>query len=339
MDIFSDRLPERLNKQLQSIYLLLGNEPLLRQEARQAINKKAKQHGFSERRHFYIDTDVNWDQLYYCIQSFSLFSSKRIIELEVSEIKINPYSTQKLISLIEILHNDIILIIISSKLNTQWLKAFKNRSCCVNCFAPDTKKLPQFVQARCQKLGLKADYETLKVLAQWYEGNLLALSQSLEKLNLLYPDRELNLVRVKESLSRNNHFTSLHWIDALLENKPNRAQRILQQLRVEGMEVTTLIRTIQKELLKLLQIKYELNTSTFLQLFDKHQIRKMKRSSYFSTLSRLSSTTLKKQLKLLTKCEILAKTRDDTSAWPLLYQLSMQLCSSENYKRTVHKDI
>ena len=37
------------------------------------------------------------------------------------------------------------------------------------------------------------------MLSQWYEGNLLALNQSLEKLTLLYPDGELNLVRLEKA--------------------------------------------------------------------------------------------------------------------------------------------
>ena len=41
MRIFADRLADQLSKQLQPIYLLFGNEPLLLQESRQAIQKAA----------------------------------------------------------------------------------------------------------------------------------------------------------------------------------------------------------------------------------------------------------------------------------------------------------
>lgn len=40
MRIFADKLADHLNKQLVNIYLLFGNEPLLLQESRLAIQKK-----------------------------------------------------------------------------------------------------------------------------------------------------------------------------------------------------------------------------------------------------------------------------------------------------------
>lgn len=45
MRIFADRLADQLSKQLHPIYLLFGNEPLLLQESRQAIQQSAKQQG------------------------------------------------------------------------------------------------------------------------------------------------------------------------------------------------------------------------------------------------------------------------------------------------------
>lgn len=41
MRIFADKLADHLNKQLVNIYLLFGNEPLLLQESRLAIQKKS----------------------------------------------------------------------------------------------------------------------------------------------------------------------------------------------------------------------------------------------------------------------------------------------------------
>ncbi|MGR5456953.1 DNA polymerase III subunit delta, partial [Vibrio alfacsensis] len=86
--------------------------------------------------------------------------------------------------------------------------------------------------------------------------------QSLEKLSLLYPDGQLNLLRVQESLSRHNHFTVFHWIDAILEGKPKRANRILLQLEAEGIEAVILLRSIQKELQQLIKMQQMLTQSS-----------------------------------------------------------------------------
>ena len=331
MRIFADRLADQLSKQLHPIYLLFGSEPLLLQESRQAIQQSAKQHGFEERHRFAIDASFDWHQVYDCCQALSLFSSRQLIELELPESGVNAAIAKELINVAELLHPDILLVVIGSKLtkaqeSAKWFKTLSSQGCWVNCLTPDIQRLPQFVQSRCRALGLKPDAEAVQMLAQWHEGNLFALTQSLEKLVLIYPDGELTLVRLEESLSRHNHFTAFHWIDALLAGKGNRAQRILRQLEAEGTEAVILVRTVQKELTQLLQMQTLAQQSTIAQVFDQYRIWQNKRPLYSAALQRLSIYRLHALMQLLAKIEILTKTQYDQSSWPLLHQLSVELC-------------
>ncbi|MCK6262230.1 DNA polymerase III subunit delta [Vibrio sp. ZSDE26] len=331
MRIYADKLADQLNRQLHSVYLLLGNEPLLIQESHSAIKAKAKTVGFEEHHRFTLDNSINWNEVYDCCQALSLFSARQIIELEIPEAGVNAAHSKELVALSASLHPDILLIIIGSKLtkaqeNAKWFKTYNTQGCWVSCLTPDIQRLPQFVQARCNALGLRADIEARQMLAQWHEGNLFALSQSLEKLALLYPDGELTLVRLEESLSRHNHFTPFHWIDALLAGKAKRAQRILRQLEAESVEPVILIRTIQKELMQLLKLQLELKSAPAGQVFDKYRIWQSKRPLYNSALSRLSISAIQQGLQLLAQCELLSKTQYETSPWPTLHQLSLELC-------------
>ncbi len=310
MRIFADRLVEQLNKQLHPTYLIFGNEPLLLQESRQAIQKAAFAQGFEERHRFSIDNSFDWSPVYDCCQAMSLFSARQIIEL---------------------LHSDIILVLVGTKLtkaqeNAKWFKALSAQGCWVNCLTPDIQRLPQFVQARCRALNLKPDPEAVKMLAQWHEGNLFALTQSLEKLALIYPDGQLNLIRLEESLSRHNHFTTFHWIDALLAGKANRAQRIMRQLEAEGVELVILARTVQKELSQLLSMQQMLQTAPMSKVFDQFKIWQSKRPLYSAALNRLKMSDLRRLIQLLAKIELLVKTQYDESSWPLLHQLSAEMC-------------
>ncbi|HAS64126.1 MAG TPA: DNA polymerase III subunit delta [Vibrio sp.] len=331
MRIFADRLADQLSKQLHPIYLLFGNEPLLLQESRQAIAQTAKQQGFEERYRFAIDTSFDWNQVYDCCQALSLFSSRQLIELELPEAGVNAAIAKELLGVAEMLHPDILLVIVGAKLtkaqeSAKWFKTLSSQGCWVNCLTPDLQRLPQFVQIRCRALGLKPDAEAVQMLAQWHEGNLFALSQSLEKLVLLYPDGQLNMVRLQESLSRHNHFTAFHWIDALLAGKGNRAQRILRQLEAEGVEVVILVRTVQKELIQLLQMQMQVKNSSIAQVFDSYRIWQSKRPLYSAAMQRLTVARLQALLQLLAQAEILSKTQYDQPSWPLLHQLSVELC-------------
>ncbi|KHA59999.1 DNA polymerase III subunit delta [Vibrio variabilis] len=331
MRIFADRLLEQVNKQLHPTYLLFGNEPLLLQESRQAIQKAALSQGFEERHRFAIDSSFDWNLVYDCSQAMSLFSARQIIELELPESGVNAAIAKELLALADMLHQDVLLVVIGTKLtkaqeNAKWFKALSTNGCWVNCLTPDIQRLPQFVQARCRALNLKPDPEAIQMLAQWHEGNLFALTQSLEKLALLYPDGQLNLIRLEESLSRHNHFTAFHWIDALLAGKANRAQRIMRQLEAEGVEMVILARTIQKELQQLLAMLQMMQTEPISRVFESYRIWQSKRPLYSAALTRLSIANVKTLLQLLAKIEILTKTQYDQSSWPLLHQLSTQMC-------------
>ncbi|MEF1253626.1 DNA polymerase III subunit delta [Vibrio sp. M260112] len=331
MRVFADRLVEQLTKQLYSTYLIFGNEPLLLQESRQAIQQAAYKQGFEEKHRFAIDNSFHWNLVYDCCQAMSLFSARQIIELELPESGVNTTIAKELLAVSDLLHSDVILVLIGSKLtkvqeSAKWFKALSGTGCLVNCLTPDIQRLPQFVQIRCRALGLKPDPEAVQMLAQWHEGNLFALTQSLEKLALLYPDGVLNLIRLEESLSRHNHFTAFHWIDALLAGKAKRSQRILRQLEAEGVETVILARTVQKELTQLLTMSQLLQTLPIGQVFEKYRIWQSKRPLYSAALNRLTPVRLMQLLQLLAQTERTIKTQYEQSSWPLLHQLSTEIC-------------
>lgn len=272
--------------------------------------------------------------MYDCFQALSLFSSRQLIELEIPESGVTTAISKELQTLCDMLHDDIMLVIIGTKLtkaqeNAKWFKALNAKGDWVSCLTPDLQRLPMFVQTRCRALGLKPDQQSLQILAQWHEGNLFALSQSLEKLALLYPDGELTVVRLEEALSRHNHFTTFNWIDALLAGKANRAQRILRQLEAEGIETVILIRSVQKEFNQLLSMHQDLTQMSISQVFEKYRVWQNKRPLYNAALMRLSASRICALISLLAQAEIKAKTQYDESVWPTIHQLSLETCSPD----------
>ncbi|MHA2940035.1 DNA polymerase III subunit delta [Vibrio sp. RC27] len=329
MRIYPERVAAQLKKGLSSVYLVFGPEPLLVHETLTQITNKAKQDGFEEIHRYQVDTSIDWDSIYDQCQALSLFSSRQIIEIALPETGANAATANHLIEVSQSLNPDILLIVHGSKLtkaqeNSKWFKALNSEATLVTCLTPDLNRLPQFIRQRCSQLGLVPDQESLKMLAQWHEGNLLALVQNLEKLILLYPDGQLTLIRLEESLSRHNHYTVFHWTDALLQGKPNRGQRILRQLKAEGIEATILLRSIQKELLLL----WQLNSKPQNQLaseFERLRIWNNKRPLYQAALNRLNSDKIQDLIKQLTAIEILVKTQYSDPPWLALEQLSLDL--------------
>ncbi|CAH0538994.1 DNA polymerase III subunit delta [Vibrio marisflavi] len=335
MRVYADRLEDHLSKQLEPVFLVFGSEPLLINESQQAITQQAKKQGFDEHFKYVINDSTNWQEIHDCCLSLSLFGSKKIIELDLPDSGVNASISKELLSLQQALSPDILLLLIGGKLtkaqeNSKWFKSLHSIGCWVTCLTPDAGRLSQFVQFRCRKLGLSPDREATQMLAQWHEGNLTALVQSLEKLALNYPDGQLNLVRLEESLSRHNHFTAFHWTDALLAGKANRCQKILNQLQSEGTEPVVLLRTIQKELMLLSKMHDQLKKSNINQVFSQHKIWQSKKPLYSAALNRLTKQRLRNAISTLAYVELHSKTDFTFSAWPWLSQLSVQLCSTND---------
>lgn len=137
MRLYADKLSETLNRSLSAVYLILGNEPLLIQESRLAIERKAREQGFTEKYRFNADASLNWNEVYDCCQSMSLFSQRQIVEIEVAENGFNAALGKELASLTATLSPDVLLVIIGGKLakaqeNTAWFKTLSAQACWVN---------------------------------------------------------------------------------------------------------------------------------------------------------------------------------------------------------------
>ncbi|MGB2078161.1 MAG: DNA polymerase III subunit delta [Vibrio sp.] len=334
MRTYPDKLPEHLKQRQYPVYLVFGSDPLLRQEASDEIWRSVQQQGVEEKYRYTLDAQLDWESLYQQVQAFGLFSSKELYIFDIPESGIPAAAQKPLAQLLSMQHADVQLLFVASKFsrateNTKWFKSLHQNGLLVICNTPELKYLPQFVAHRCRQLKLEADQESIQMLAQWHEGNLLALKQSLEKLVLLYPDGKLTLLRVEAALSRHNHFTPFQWVDALLEGKANRAQRILRQLQAEGVEAIILLRTLQKELFQVLTFKQQSLHTPLPQLFNQYKVWQNKRPLYQAALNRLSLKRCRQLITDLTQVEIAAKTSYDQDIWPMLSRLSIDL-SREN---------
>ncbi|SFN50329.1 DNA polymerase III subunit delta [Xenorhabdus japonica] len=329
--LYPEQLPSQLNDGLRGSYLLWGNEPLLLQESQDSIRKVAEQHEFLEHFTFTLDNHTDWDEIFSLCQSLSLFASRQSLILLLPENGPNAAMSERLTKLSGLLHSDILLILRGHKLtkaqeNSPWFKAIGQNGVYVSCLTPEQNRLPQWVAQRAKNMGLSLEDEANQLLCYCYEGNLLALVQTLERLSLLHPDNRLTLLRVEEAVNDAAHFSPYHWVDALLAGKIKRAWHILKQLRQEDIETVILLRTIQRELMLLLALKRQYTTVPLKTLFDQHKVWQNRRPLLSTALQRLSQRELQSAIHLLAQMELRVKQDYSQSIWADLETLSMLLC-------------
>ncbi|WP_244880429.1 DNA polymerase III subunit delta, partial [Yersinia aleksiciae] len=315
----------------RACYLLCGNEPLLLQESQDHIRQVAAQHDFTEHFSFALDAHTEWDSIFSLCQALSLFASRQTLLLSFPESGLTAPMNEQLVKLSGLLHPDILLILRANKLtkaqeNSVWFKALSPNGVFVSCQTPEQTQLPRWVSTRAKSLDLDIDDAAIQLLCYCYEGNLLALSQALERLSLLYPDGKLTLPKVEQAVNDAAHFTPYHWLDALLAGKSKRAWHILQQLQQEDSEPIILLRTLQRELLQLLTLKRRMDQVPLRALFDQFKVWQNRRPIMTQALQRLSMPQLQQAVHLLTQMEIRLKQDYGQSIWPELETLSMLMC-------------
>ncbi|GGD09847.1 DNA polymerase III subunit delta [Franconibacter pulveris 1160] len=329
--LYPEQLHAQLHEGLRAAYLLLGNDPLLLQESHDAIVASAQQQGFAEHHRFILDASTDWQSIFSLCQAMSLFASRQTLQLTLPENGPNAAINEQLSTLVSLLHDDLLLIIRGNKLtkaqeNAAWFTALANRAVQVTCQTPEQAQLPRWVAARAKQMNLQLDDAANQLLCYCYEGNLLALSQALERLSLLWPDGKLTLPRVEQAVNDAAHFTPFHWVDALLAGKSKRALHILQQLRLEGAEPVILLRTIQRELLLLVTLKRQSAATPLRNLFDQHRVWQNRRGLLTEALTRLGDDQLWQAVRLLTQIELTLKQDYGQSVWAELDSLSLLLC-------------
>lgn len=329
--LYPEQLAAQLREGLRACYLLSGNDPLLLQESQDLIRQAAQQQQFTEHYSISLDAQTDWDAIFSICQAMSLFASRQTLLLIFPENGPSAPMGEQLVKLAGLLHEDILLVLRGPRLtkaqeNSAWFKALSPNAVLISCQTPEQAQLPRWVAQRAKSMQLDLDNAANQLLCYCYEGNLLALSQALERLSLLYPDGKLPLPRVEQVVNDVAHFSPFHWLDALLAGKSKRAWHILQQLQQEDVEPVILLRTLQRELLMLLTLQRSMASNPLRTLFDQHKVWQNRRSLITQALQRLSGQQLQQAVHLLAQLEITVKQDYGQSVWSGLEALSMLIC-------------
>lgn len=238
MQLKPQQLSAHLSKTLAPIYLVGGDEPLLVQESLDAIRAAARQRGYSEREVLDVERGFNWQQLIDSCASLSLFASQRIVEVRMAAGP-DAAGAKVLAEIAERPPADVLLLVVCGPLETRartaaWYKALETAGASLYCWPVKGGEIVAWIEARLAAAGLKADADAVRLLAERTEGNLLAASQDIAKLALLFPDRTIGADDVAQAVADSARFEAFDLSDRVLAGDAAGAVRSLARLREEG---------------------------------------------------------------------------------------------------------
>ena len=253
MKISGDNLPSSLARQLQTIYLVSGDEPLLVNEAADAIRAKARSQGFTERELHVIERGFDWPGLIAGSRSMSLFAERKIVEIRMANAAPGEQGADAIVELAEQSSPDTLVLIIAAKLDSRtqssrWVSAVEKRGVLVQVWPIDLPRLPAWIRERLGRHKLQADAAAASLLAERVEGNLLAAHQEVEKLALLLPPGPVTAETIVDAVADSARFDVLQLGEAAMRGQTARALRILEGLRGEDVEPTLVLWAVNKDL-------------------------------------------------------------------------------------------
>ncbi|UVK83737.1 DNA polymerase III subunit delta [Pseudomonas sichuanensis] len=251
--------PAQLNKHLQGqlapVYIVSGDDPLLCQEAADAIRGAARQQGYDERQVFSADANFDWGNLLLAGASLSLFAQRRLLELRLPSGKPGDKGAAALIEYCANPAEDTLLLISLPKLDgsaqkTKWGKALIEGGLCqfIQIWPVDAQQLPQWINQRLSQAGLTAQRDAVDMIAARVEGNLLAAAQEIEKLKLLADGSQITVETVQAAVADSARFDVFGLVDAILNGEAAHALRMLEGLRGEGVEPPVILWALAREL-------------------------------------------------------------------------------------------
>ena len=327
MKLSAGQLQSALKKSLLPCYLVTGDEPLLAQEALDAIRAGARQRGFGAREVHVATAGFDWGELAAAAGSLSLFAEKRIIELRLPTGKPGRDGSAAIVDLMQRTGDDLLILIEAPKLDrsgtsAKWVKAIEAVGAHLQVWPVGARELPAWIGARMRMLGLKPDRDAVRLLVDRVEGNLLAANQEIEKLRLLLGEGEVSGMDVENAVADSSRFDVYKLTDAALEGQAARAIRMLGRLRAEGVEPVIVVWALTRELRTLARIADSVEAGTDLGVaLQKAGVWRTRQGMVRSCVARHTPAHFYRMLQIARRADAAAKGQAALDPWQLATEI------------------
>ncbi|MCP5281624.1 MAG: DNA polymerase III subunit delta [Rhodoferax sp.] len=344
MQLSAGQLPAHLQKGIKPLYTLHGDEPLLIQEAADAIRAAARAAGFSERSsHTVAGAHFDWSEVLAAGGSLSLFADRQIVEIRIPSGKPGKDGStaiQQLCAQSEG-NTDVLTLVMLPRLDKAtrsgaWFAALERHGVTVALEPIERSALPQWLAQRLaqQDQRVKPGVEgqrSLQFFADRVEGNLLAAHQEIQKLALLFPPGELGFEDIERAVLNVARYDVFKLSEAVLAGQRMRVQRMLDGLQAEGEAPVLVHYSLAEDIRALKRVRDAMDAGRPLPMALREQrVWGVRERLFERVLPRLDGESLARLLKAAHQVDGIVKGLKvpgwPTDAWQALQRLAMSLC-------------
>jgi len=346
MQLASAQLAAHLAKRVAPLYVIHGDEPLLAQEAADAIRAAARTQGYTERSAYTVaGAHFDWSAVLAAGGSLSLFADRQIVEIRIPSGKPGKDGSVALQQIAEAAQgNDSTLTMVmlprldKATRTGAWFGALEGNGVSIQVDTVERAALPQWIAQRLAQQGQRVKpgeegQRTLQFFADRVEGNLLAAHQEIQKLALLHPEGELSWEQVEGAVNNVARYDVFKLSEAVLAGNPRRVSRMLEGLQAEGEAEVLVHYTIAEDIRALKRVKDAMAAGRPLPMaLRENRIWGPRERAFERVLPRLDDRALARMLRAAHVVDGIVKglKQPDWPAdgWQALQRLALMLCRS-----------
>jgi DNA polymerase-3 subunit delta len=344
MQLAPAQLAAHLAKPVAPLYVIHGDEPLLAQEAADAIRAAARAQGYTERSsHTVAGAHFDWSAVLAASGSLSLFADRQIVEIRIPSGKPGKDGGAALAQIAQAApgNDSTLTLVMLPRLDKQtltgpWFTALDNHGVSLKIDTVERAALPQWIAQRLAQQGqrVKAGEDgqrTVQFFADRVEGNLLAAHQEIQKLALLHPEGELSWEQVEAAVNNVARYDVFKLSEALLAGNPRRVARMLDGLQAEGESEVLVHYTIAEDIRALKRVKDAMAAGRPLPMaLRENRIWGVRERAFERVLPRLDERALARLLRAAHVADGIVKGLKQpdwpAGSWQALQRLALMLC-------------
>ena len=303
MELKPDRLERQLaGEPLRPVYLVAGGEPLLVQEAADAIRARAREEGYGEREVYDADDSFNWNTLTQGVASLSLFATRRLFDLRLPSGKPGKDGSEALREYCDKLPPDTVLLITAQEWSKahagNWSEAIAKVGHLVVVYPLKTHELGEWLQRRLRSRGLlrhaRRGASAGRPRRRQPAGRGPGSGQAGAAGGRGQGPEVRGHRRGADGAAgrRSSRFDVFKLIDAALAGEAVRAVRMLAGLRAEGDQVAGLMPMVAEEVLALCALARAAESGNVMSAMRDARIWESKQAIYRRALERHSAAAL-----------------------------------------------
>ncbi|EPF9442987.1 DNA polymerase III subunit delta [Neisseria gonorrhoeae] len=317
---------------LKPLYVIHGEEELLRIEAVDALRAAAKKQGYLNREAYTADASFDWNELLQTAGSAGLFADLKLLELHIPNGKPGKNGGEALQDFAARLPEDTVTLVLlpkleKTRLQSKWFAALAAKGEVWEAKPVGAAALPQWIRGRLDKIGLGIEADALALFAERVEGNLLAARQEIDKLALLYPKgHAVNIDEAQTAVANVARFDAFQLAGAWMKGDVPRVCRLLDGLEEEGEEPVLLLWAVAEDVRTLIRLAAALKQGQSIQSV-RNSLRLWGDKQTLAPLAvkRISVVRLLDALKTCAQIDRIIKGSEDGDAWTVFKQLVVSL--------------